>query len=245
MMKVIVPAAGLGQRLRPHTAQRPKCMVEVAGVPIIERLLRQLHDLDVELVVCVLGYRSEMVRDFVTQLTRRPPVEFVLNETFETSNSIVSLQASFAHWDGGLAIVDSDILLAQRLLRILLRGEDDAMVIDCERSPDEIDMAVELREGRVWHLDKELPHERVAGEFFGLSRWTPDGAAALRVLIEEMVGDGQTGVWYQFAIRRLAKQRPIRPLRAHRDEWTEIDTPRDLAAAAAAHRAGAPWGRAG
>jgi choline kinase len=242
-MKVVIPAAGLGERLRPYTAQRPKCMVDVAGVPIIERLLGQLCDLDVELAVCVLGYRSEMVVDFVTRLSRRPPVAFVFNETYEISNSIVSLQASFAHWDRGMAIVDSDILVAPRLLRVLLGGDGDAMVIDPERSPDEIDMAVELRDGRVWHLDKELPRERVAGEFFGLSRWTADGAAALRSVVEGMIAAGETGVWYQFAIRKLAKQRPIRALPAHRDEWTEIDTPQDLAAADAAHRAGVCWGR--
>ncbi|HEY0167689.1 MAG TPA: phosphocholine cytidylyltransferase family protein [Jatrophihabitans sp.] len=241
-MKVVVPAAGLGERLRPYTEQRPKCLVEIAGVPIIERLLAQLCDLEVELVVCVLGYRSEMVVDFVTALSRRPPVAFVLNQSYRTSNSIVSLQASFEHWTHGLAVVDSDILVAPRLLRMLLGSESDAMVIDRERTPEEIDMAVELRDGRVWHLDKQLPPDRVSGEFFGLSHWTADGAAAFRAVIEDMIAQGQTDVWYQFAIRRLAKLRTIRPLCARRDEWTEIDTPHDLKVADAAQLAGAPWG---
>jgi choline kinase len=104
-------------------------------------------------------------------------------------------------------------------------------------------MAVEVRDGAVWHLDKDLPPERTYGEFFGLSRWSADGAARLRATIEEMVDAGDTGVWYQFAIRRLAKRMPIRPLDAHRDEWTEVDSVADLAAADAACASGAPWGR--
>lgn len=243
-MRIVIPAAGLGERLRPHTARRPKCLVEVGGVPIIERLLGQLHELDVELVVCVVGYRFEMVVDLVTGLTRRPPVEFVLNSRYATTNNIVSLQASFPYWNGDTAVVDSDILVAPRLLRALLSAEQDSMVIDGERAPSEIDMAVEIRDGRVWHLDKELPHDRVAGEFFGLSRWTPHGGSRLQDTINTMMAAGETGVWYQFAIRELAKDWPIRPLPAHRDEWIEVDSPGDLTRARVACGAGVPWAAA-
>nr|WP_296070316.1 phosphocholine cytidylyltransferase family protein [uncultured Actinoplanes sp.] len=241
-MRVIVPAAGLGERLLPHTSDRPKCLVPVGGTPIMGRLMTQLHEIGVSEVVCVVGYRGEMIKDYVGSLSGRPRVAFVENPQFATTNSIYSLYSSFAYWDGGIAVVDSDILVSTRLLTMVLDGDDTAMVIDAERTRAEIDMAVEVRDGAVWHLDKELPDDRVTGEFFGLSRWTGAGLDSLRRTISAMVTAGETDVWYQFAIRKVAKTLRIRPLYAHRHEWSEVDSGTDLMAANAALAAGAVWG---
>lgn len=242
-MRVIIPAAGLGSRLLPYTADRPKCLVRVGGTPIIERMLGQLRALGCSEVVCVVGHHAETLCEFVTGLSYRPDVTFIRNTRYAVTNSMASLQASFPYWDGELAIVDSDILVADRLLKMLFNATDNAMVIDPHRSVEEIDMAVEVRRGRVWHLDKALPASRTSGEFFGLSRWTTAGAAKLRETIDESVAEGGAGDWYQFAIRRLAKTMPITALYARRDEWTEIDDGDDLVAANAAHADGAAWSR--
>ncbi|MDG4795536.1 phosphocholine cytidylyltransferase family protein [Micromonospora sp. WMMD1082] len=242
-MQVIIPAAGLGSRLRPHTDDRPKCMVPVGGKPIIEQTLAQLRDLGCEHVVCVVGYRADLLEEFVGGLKRRPPVTFVRNEQYATTNSMASLQVSFSQWDAPTAIVDSDILVSDRLLKLLLGGTGDAMVIDPERARDEIDMAAEVRDGRIWHLDKQLPEDRTSGEFFGLSRWSARGAARLQDTVEALVRAGGAIDWYQFAIRRLAKTFPIEVLAARRHEWVEIDTAADLAVAEKARVQGADWGR--
>jgi L-glutamine-phosphate cytidylyltransferase len=240
-VRVIIPAAGLGQRLRPYTQDLPKCLLPIGGVPLIERVLGQLRRAGADHVVCVVGHHADLVERHVGSLRHRPPVSFVRNPHYATTNSIVSLHLTADGWDDGLAVVDSDILVADRLIDLLLSGTGTAMVIDSERTREEIDMAVELRDGAVWHLDKELPRERAHGEFFGLSRWSPQGAAELRAEIGRMVAAGHTGVWYQFAIREVAKRMRIAPLTAHRDEWTELDRAEDLAAARTAYAAGAAW----
>jgi L-glutamine-phosphate cytidylyltransferase len=206
------------------------------------RLMAQLVSIGVTEVVCVVGYRGEMVQEYIEGLPEHPKVTYVENDRYADTNSIYSLYLSFPYWSDPVAIVDSDILVSTRLLTMLINGADTAMVIDAERSPQEIDMAVEVRDGTVWHLDKELPHDRVTGEFFGLSRWSGTTARALRDTIGEMVGEGDTGVWYQFAIRKVAKSAAIRPLHAHRDEWTEVDSAADLDAAEDQSR-NAMWGR--
>jgi choline kinase len=233
-MRVIVLAAGMGRRLRPHTTELPKCLLRVGGKTIVERLLGQLRAAGVAEVVLVVGYRAELVERGVRVLADRPPVRFVRNLDYERTNSIVSLLATVPFWDEDFVVVDSDLLVSPRLLERLLAVPGNAMVVDAGRAPEEVDMAVELRAGMVWDLGKDLPAERSSGESVPLSRFSVAGGARLGRILRRMVDEGATDVWYQYAIRVLAKETRIAALPARSDEWIEVDRPDDLAAAAAA-----------
>ena len=49
-MNAIILAAGLGTRLRPLTDDRPKCMVEVCGIPMVERQIQFLHEVGYQIL---------------------------------------------------------------------------------------------------------------------------------------------------------------------------------------------------
>ncbi len=64
-MKAIIPVAGIGSRLRPHTHTQPKVMLPVAGKPMLAHILDELVELGFEEVTFIIGYKGEMIRDFV------------------------------------------------------------------------------------------------------------------------------------------------------------------------------------
>ncbi|AFV24579.1 putative glucose-1-phosphate thymidylyltransferase [Methanolobus psychrophilus R15] len=64
-MKVIIPAAGAGTRLFPHTHTKPKPMVFIAGKPIIGHILDRMIDLHPEEIILVVGYRKEQLISYV------------------------------------------------------------------------------------------------------------------------------------------------------------------------------------
>ncbi|MGH2453262.1 MAG: nucleotidyltransferase family protein [bacterium] len=64
LMQAIVLAGGKGERLRPFTADRPKAMVEVHGVPLLAYQLRWLREQGVDQVVIACGYRHEVLQDY-------------------------------------------------------------------------------------------------------------------------------------------------------------------------------------
>jgi len=66
-MKVIIPAAGTGKRLFPHTHTKPKPMVYIAGKPIIGHILDRMIDLRPEEVILVVGYRKDQVISYVNE----------------------------------------------------------------------------------------------------------------------------------------------------------------------------------
>jgi N-acetyl-alpha-D-muramate 1-phosphate uridylyltransferase len=65
MLPVAILAGGLATRLRPMTDNIPKALVEIHGEPFIAHQLRLLESRGIRRVVLCLGYRGEMVRDFV------------------------------------------------------------------------------------------------------------------------------------------------------------------------------------
>ncbi|MDF1534468.1 MAG: nucleotidyltransferase family protein [Methanosarcinaceae archaeon] len=66
-MKVIIPAAGTGTRLFPHTHTKPKPMVYIAGKPIIGHILDRMVDLEPEEIILVVGYHKEQIISYVDE----------------------------------------------------------------------------------------------------------------------------------------------------------------------------------
>jgi glucose-1-phosphate thymidylyltransferase len=66
-VNAIIPVAGRGTRLRPHTHTQPKVLMNVAGKPILAYILDDLRALGVEEVTFVVGHLADQVEDYVTE----------------------------------------------------------------------------------------------------------------------------------------------------------------------------------
>lgn len=76
-MKIIIPAAGQGTRLRPHTHTLPKVMLPVAGRPIVGHILADVAPLRPEEVRLVVGYRGETLEAYAREEFPDLPVRFI------------------------------------------------------------------------------------------------------------------------------------------------------------------------
>ena len=66
-MKAIIPAAGIGTRLRPHTHTAPKALLPVAGKPIIGHILDGVRSLGVDEVVLIVGHMGRKLLAYVRE----------------------------------------------------------------------------------------------------------------------------------------------------------------------------------
>lgn len=64
-MKAIIPLAGLGTRLRPHTLSRPKPLVAVAGKPVLGHVLDRLQGLPIDETIFITGYLGDQIEAWV------------------------------------------------------------------------------------------------------------------------------------------------------------------------------------
>lgn len=66
-MKVILPVAGKGTRLRPHTHTKAKSLVNVAGKTILEHIIERLQAIDVEEYIFIIDENGQQIADFMAQ----------------------------------------------------------------------------------------------------------------------------------------------------------------------------------
>ena len=65
-MKVIIPLAGKGTRLRPHTFSKPKPLLKVAGKAVLGHIIDKLKPLDVEEIIFITGDMQEKIEEYVS-----------------------------------------------------------------------------------------------------------------------------------------------------------------------------------
>lgn len=90
-MQAIILAAGMGKRLKELTQDRTKCMVQVNGVALIDRMLHQIESRYLSRIVIVVGYEGEKLMKYIDTLGIRTPIVYVQNPIYDKTNNIYSL----------------------------------------------------------------------------------------------------------------------------------------------------------
>ena len=101
-MKAIIPVAGVGTRLRPHTYTLPKVLLNVAGKPILGHILDALQQHNIDEATIIVGYMGDLVEDYVRR-------NYSMNVTFIYQEERLGLGHSI--WIAREHITDNEPLL--------------------------------------------------------------------------------------------------------------------------------------
>lgn len=123
-MQAIILAAGMGKRLGEFTRENTKCMVSVNGVPMIDRMLNQLADLQLRRIVIVTGYEGRKLMDYIDSRFRdRLNIEYIENPIYDRTNNIYSLAlAKDKMVEDDTLLIESDLLLDDRMFPLILNN---------------------------------------------------------------------------------------------------------------------------
>ena len=221
-MRGLILAAGRGSRLGNYN-HTTKCLLEVAGRRLIEYQLEACAEAGVAPVALVVGYRADDVREAVGIRA-----EYIHNPRWDSTNSLYSFLLARDWITGPIVVMNSDILFHPEILSRVLAVKGDAFAYDSGsgRAPEH--MKVEVADGRLIDMSKELPPERSAGENVGLLAFSAEGARALLDKAGAIAADGGEKNWLGAAVRQLAAERTIRAIDIAGLPWGEIDSTFDL-----------------
>jgi L-glutamine-phosphate cytidylyltransferase len=235
MMRAVILAAGRGSRMGNLGGDRPKCLVELAGKPLIERQIAALRRGGVDEIGVVRGYCAEMI-DF-------PGLSYFANERWAETNMVMSLAAA-APWlrSGSVIVSYADIFYRSELVRGLADAPGQ-LVISYDRAwrrlwkrrfadpladaeTFRINAAGQLLEigGRTTRIDD------IEGQYMGLLKFTPWAWSAIEALLSTLDGAIRDRLDVTALLRRLlsGNELPIATF-ATDGQWGEIDNPEDLA----------------
>ncbi|MDP8241319.1 MAG: sugar phosphate nucleotidyltransferase [Candidatus Hatepunaea meridiana] len=118
-MKVIIPAAGFGSRLRPHTYTVPKALLPIAGKPIIGHILDQVVSWGGTEVTVIIGHFGDQLKAYLTK-------NYDLDFTFRIQEKILGLGHAVLTGldpdDKELLIILGDTILTSDLIPVIKRG---------------------------------------------------------------------------------------------------------------------------
>ncbi|MDZ7860884.1 MAG: sugar phosphate nucleotidyltransferase [Candidatus Krumholzibacteriota bacterium] len=121
-MKAVIPVAGIGKRLRPHTHAVPKALISVAGRPILGHIIDHLLDMGVTELIPIIGYKGEMIREYITG-EYDIKTNFVVQEEQKGIAHAVSLTRQHAD-NSELIIILGDTIIEADFSKIPLEGDN-------------------------------------------------------------------------------------------------------------------------
>lgn len=237
-IKAIILAAGEGTRLRPHTLDKPKCLVEVDGQSLLERQLAILATENVTPIVMIGGYRAEMLKRFGTELR--------INPRFSETNMVWTLFCAESDLEGDILICYGDIVYSKDILQALLQSDADiAVTVDLEwesywraRNEEPLDDAETLKlypDGRIYEIgQKPQSLDDIEGQYMGLIKLSQQGVIVLKnVFHEAQKTEGLLGKSVEQAYMTDLLQAVINlgyPIQSVpvKGGWVEVDTVSDL-----------------
>lgn len=130
-MKLVIPLAGFGSRMRPHTWTKPKPLINVAGKPFLGHLLDKFAVLDIQEVVVIYGWLGEQIVDYLAKEYPRLKTQFVEQTELKGQSHALWLAREHLHGDGVVVFVDTFFVTDLSVLKAP-RGDGIAFIKEVE-----------------------------------------------------------------------------------------------------------------
>ncbi|MBC7447407.1 MAG: NTP transferase domain-containing protein [Hymenobacteraceae bacterium] len=148
-MKAIIPVAGIGQRLRPHTHTQPKSLVPVADNTILGHIIERIRAAGIRDFVFVIGYLGEKIERFVRERYPDIRAEFVVQEPREGSgHALWVARELYRDSADGILIVLGDSIVDTNLDAIV-RAPTSVLAVKPVKTPAEFGVVEVDASGRV------------------------------------------------------------------------------------------------
>lgn len=153
-MKAIIPVAGVGSRLRPHTYTLPKVLLNVAGKPIIGHIIDKIIEEGIKEAIVVVGYLGDMIEEY---LTRHYDIHFTFVEQEERLGlgHAIWLTRPYVGTDPIFIILGDTIFEVD--LKDVFRREHSALGVKAVEDPRRFGVA-EVHDGFITKLIEKPEH---------------------------------------------------------------------------------------
>jgi glucose-1-phosphate thymidylyltransferase len=193
-MKVIIPLAGYGKRLRPHTFTKPKPLVNVAGKPVLGHVLDMFETLEgIDEIIFIVGHLGDQIAEYVAK--DYPHIKATYFEQKELNGQSTAIYLAKDRLSGPEAgpmlMVFVDTIIETDLAKLKTETADAVTWVKQVEDPRRFGVAEIGADGFVTRLiekPKEMTNNRVVVGFY----YFKDSGALIDAIREQVEGDVKT-----------------------------------------------------
>lgn len=237
-MRVIILAAGIGQRLGKEAGDKPKCLLKINGTSLLHRHFQILEDFQINEILIVTGYRQDDIENEIERFNSQIPIRTVFNPDF-TEGSIISLHCAREIMNSGddVLLMDADVLYDSKIMQRLIHTKyENCFLMDKDFTPGDEPVKLCVKDKRLIEFRKQIKSDLdfdFWGESVGFFKFSSTMSKKLSQTVQNYVDTGRREAPYEEAIRDILLKQPeafdfedITDL-----AWIEIDFPEDVSRA--------------
>ena len=239
----VILSAGMGTRLMPLTKEIPKPLLEVNGMTLLERMMKNLMNEDIKEFIVIVGYNKEKVIDLAPKLEEKYSVNIKIleNEKYDVTNTSVSTYIASKYIEENqmddFILINGDNVVDPEIITRIAERENTSLIVDNFKDLNEESFKL-IIENETFNEDKTIANGTIAeigkgidiasstGEFIGVSKVSKNDLSKFNEILEDLMDEDKQN-YYDFAFKTLSRISPIDYVLTNGLKWTEIDDHND------------------
>lgn len=246
-MRAVILAAGQGTRLRPLTDERPKCMVEVNGKPLIQWQIDCMVECGIQPkeILILTGYQESVIKEYINY----SDITFISNPDYMTTNMVYTLMQAknLLKVENDIILAYGDIIYKKEILQKLLSSKEAlSVIVDVDwlsywmqRMENPLEDAETLKMNKHKYLEeigkKPVCLEDIEAQYIGLMRFQKEGVQDIFRFYKKICEQDDKAMSYDYKTMYMTdllqglieNSTKIKGIEINRG-WYEIDCYNDL-----------------
>ena len=239
----VILSAGMGTRLMPLTKDIPKPLLEVNGMTLLERMMKNLMNENIKEFIVIVGYNKEKVIDLAPKLEEKYSININIleNEKYDVTNTSVSTYIASKYieenQEDDFILINGDNVVDPKIITRIAERENTSLIVDNfkELNEESFKLIIEnetfnedktIANGSIKEIGKWIDIDSSTGEFIGVSKVSKKDLSKFNEILEDLMEDDKQN-YYDFAYKTLSKITPIDYVLTNGLKWTEIDDHND------------------
>jgi len=226
--KAVILDAGEGKRLRPLTSLKPKCLLKLNGMTILEHQLINLIKCGIKDVAIVVGYHASQIVEGVKNKDFDLETEFIQNPIYYKTNTVYSLWLAREYIKNDFVYLNGDVVFHKEALRRLLKSHYDTSIAVERKQVKEEEVKVRLVSNLVTAIGKDIELSKAHGEFVGIAKFSKRFNQLFINKLSEVVKEGKVNEFFEVALDRTLKSYDVYAVDVSDLPCVEVDTYEDF-----------------
>ena len=239
----VILSAGMGTRLMPLTKEIPKPLLEINGMTLLERMIKNLMNTDINEFIVIVGYNKDKVIEFAPELEEKYDIsiKIIENEKYDETNTSVSTYLASKYIAENTAddfiLINGDNVVDPEIITRIAERENTSLIVDNFKDLNEesFKLIIEnetfnedktISNGTIKEIGKGIDIPSSTGEFIGVSKVSTKDISKFNEILEELIEEDKQN-YYDFAYKPLSKLSSIDFVLTNGLKWTEIDDHND------------------